>query len=209
MVEYPEAIKLCYSTGSVNPDDFVEVKTVKPVAGEWTLYEFNVPEGAKRFAINSFATGAYMLMVDDVTFIPANVIATLELVGYDVYRDGVKINDSVVEECEFTDTNVENGHTYEYAVVAVYTTGLSHSSDVVSVLYQGSGIDSIAAGALSISTARGQIIVTGAAGHAVAVYAVDGKTIYSGLGEAKTVIPAPQGIYVVKAATTVKKVIVK
>ncbi|MDE6583003.1 MAG: choice-of-anchor J domain-containing protein [Duncaniella sp.] len=207
--EYPETIKLWYSTGSKNPEDFVLVAEYKDLANDWTLYEFDVPEGAKHFAINSCAADAFMLMVDDVTYIPAGAVPNLQLKGYDVYRDGVKINEATVEECTFSDANVEDGKTYEYAVVAVYTQGLSAASNVVTVLYQASGIESIYGGALSISAGKNSIIVTGAAGQAVAVYAVDGKTVFSGQGEAKTVIPAQQGVYVVKAGKTVKKVLVK
>lgn len=207
--KYPEKIKMCYSTGSTDPSDFTVVKTINTVAGDWTLYEFDVPAGAKRFAINSCSEDAFMLMVDDVTFVPANSTADLEIKGYDVYRDGVKINDAPVEECLYLDANVEDGKTYEYAVVVVYNKGLSAVSDVISVLYQASGIESIYGGVLTITTAKGSIVVTGADGQAVAVHTVDGKTIFSGQGQAKTVIPAQQGVYVVKAGKTVKKVLVK
>ncbi|MDE5785402.1 MAG: hypothetical protein K2H98_02625, partial [Duncaniella sp.] len=107
------------------------------------------------------------------------------------------------------DTNVEDGKTYEYAVVVVYSKGLSASSNVATVLYQASGLESVFGGVLTISTAKNHIVITGAAGLPVAVYTTDGKTVFAGQGEAKTVIPAQQGIYVVKAGSTVKKVLVK
>ncbi|MDE5785926.1 MAG: hypothetical protein K2H98_05270, partial [Duncaniella sp.] len=207
--EYPEKIKMCYSTGSTDPSDFTVVKTVNAVAGEWSLYEFDVPAGAKHFAINCCTEDGFMLLVDDVTFVPAASAADLEIKGYDIYRDGVKINEAPVEECQYLDTNVEDGKTYEYAVVVVYNKGLSAVSDVISVLYQASGIESIYGGVLNITAAKGSIVVTGATGQAVAVYTTDGKTVFTGNGEAKTVIPAQQGVYVVKAGSTVKKVLVK
>ncbi|MDE6484277.1 MAG: choice-of-anchor J domain-containing protein, partial [Duncaniella sp.] len=207
--QYPEMIQVSYSTGSTDPSGFTVVKTINPVAADWTLYKFDVPAGAKRFAINSCATGAFMLMVDDVTYTPANATADLDIKGYDVYRDGVKINEAPVEECQYLDTNVEDGKSYEYAVVVVYNKGLSASSNVATVLYQASGLESVFGGALTISAVKNNIVITGAEGQAVAVYTVDGKTVFAGKGEAKTVIPAQQGVYVVKAGKTVKKVLVK
>ncbi len=208
---FPDKIEVYYSTGSTDPADFIKVNNVGGYLPDtWTLVAADLPDGAKRFAIRSCATDSWMLMVDDVTFTPAgSSAADLELKGYDVYRDGVKINEAIVEECDFTDTNVVEGQTYQYVVVAVYSTGFSAPSSAVTVLYQASGLESIYGSALNISAARGQIIVTGAEGQAVAVYTVDGKTIFAGRGEAKTVIPAQQGIYVVKAGTTVKKLRVK
>ena len=55
----------------------------------------------------------------------------------------------------------------------------------------------------------GSIVVSGAQGEQIAVYAVDGKTIYSGKGSAITTIAVQPGIYVVKAGAAVKTVSVK
>ncbi len=208
--DYPEKIEVYYSTGSTDPADFVKVEGVGGVVpGDWTLYEAQIPSGATRFAIRSCATDSFMLMVDDVTYAPAGAASTLDIVGYNVYRDGVKINDAVVEETTYTDANVEEGKTYDYVVVAVYTIGESAASNVAKVTFTVVGIDNIYSNALNISAAKNSIIVTGAKGLNVAVYTVDGKTIFSGAGEAKNVIPAQQGVYVVKAGETVKKVLVK
>ena len=93
-----------------------------------------------------------------------------------------------------------------YHVTAVYDKG---ESAPVGVAVSMSGVADIVAGGVSIDVIDGSIVVAGADGKPVAVYAVDGKTIFSSVGEAKTVIHVSGGIYVVKAATTVKKVIVK
>ena len=207
--QYPDKIEVYYSTGSTETSDFVKIEGVGGVVpGDWTLYEATVPAGATRFAIRSCATSSFMLMVDDVTYIPASSTAGLEIVGYNVYRDGVKINDAVVEECEYTDANVEAG-SYEYAVTVVYAKGESASSNVAAVTVATVGLDSALAAAVNVTVADHNIVITGAAGKPVAVYATDGKAIYTGVGAAKTVVPAQSGVYVVKAADTVKKVLVK
>ncbi|MDE6484274.1 MAG: choice-of-anchor J domain-containing protein [Duncaniella sp.] len=206
---YLEKIEIYYSTGSTDIADFVKIEGVGgDVPAYWTQYDVKLPAGAKRFAINSCAEGAFMLMIDDVTYSPAGSIVDIQLLGYNVYRNGVKLNDATVEECEFTDPDVEAAKMYTYVVTAVYSNGESAASNSV-VINDLSGIESIGAGALTISAARNAITVTGADGMHVAVYAVDGKTVYAGEGKASTVIPAQQGVYVVKAGTTVRKVLVK
>jgi len=57
----------------------------------------------------------------------------LELLGYNVYRDGSKINSEVVEVEEYTDTEVPIG-SVEYYVTAVYTGGESDPSDTAFVI---------------------------------------------------------------------------
>lgn len=201
--DYPEAIEVLYSIGGKDISEFISVKTLKPVPESWTEITADLPEGATYFAIRSTASSSFMLMIDDVTFIPAPV--ELSLSGYNVYRDGVKLNDAVVEETSFVDTDVPAGE-HAYHVTAVYDKG---ESAPVGVTVSMSGVADIAAGEVSIDVIDGSIVVAGADGKPVAVYAVDGTTIFSSVGEAKTVVPVSGGIYVVKAATTVKKVIVK
>lgn len=208
---YAEAVAVYYSTGSTAAADFVKVEGAgsNAVPEEWTLYTADLPAGAMHFAIVCESFDSFMLMVDDVTYIPAGATTNLEIVGYNVYRDGVKINEATVEECEYVDANVEDGKTYNYVVTAVYNKGESAASNIVSVAASVSGLDSILAAGVAVKVVDRNIVITGAAGQAVAVYTVDGKTLYAGRGEAKTVVAAHQGVYVVKAGNTVKKVLVK
>lgn len=207
--KYPEQIKVSYSDGSTDPDDFTVVMTINPVEAEWTEYKIDLPAGAKRFAINSCASNSFMLMIDDVTYIPAGAPRSVSFDGYDVYRDGRRVNDGLVRACEYVDNNVEEGKTYEYTVVAVYNKGVGAPSNSVSILCQGAGINDVYAATFAITTARNSIIVSGAQGQPVAVYAADGKTIYAGTCAAKTVIPVQPGIYVVKAGRTAISVAVR
>jgi len=59
--------------------------------------------------------------------------SALELLGYNVYRDGSKINSETVETEEYTDTDVQIG-SVEYYVTAVYTGGESDPSDTAFVI---------------------------------------------------------------------------
>lgn len=201
--DYPEAIEVLYSVGGKDISEFVSVKTLNPVSDSWTEISADLPAGATYFAIRSTASSSFMLMIDDVTFTPAPV--ELSLRGYNVYRDGVKINEAVVEDTGFVDAEVTEGE-HVYHVTAVYDKG---ESAPAAVSVSMSGLTDIAAGAVSINVIDGSIVIDGADGKPVAVYAVDGKTIFSSVGEVKTVVPVSSGIYVVMAAETVKKVIAK
>lgn len=134
---YPETIELYYSTGSVAPADFVKIgETHAGLTTEWTQFTAELPEGAKRFAFRSCAANAFMLMVDDVTFIPEGAVTTAAITGYNVYRNGVKITDTPVAEPSFTDTPAEDGP-HSYAVTTVYNHGESAPSNFITVAYSG------------------------------------------------------------------------
>ena len=91
-------------------------------------------------------------------------------------------------------------------MTAVYTVGESKASDKIMVAT--TGIDNVLAG-VNIAAEAGNIVVTGAEGLNVSVVAVDGKVIFAGAGEARTVVAVGQGVYVVKAGDKTAKVLVK
>ena len=206
--QYSETIEMYYSTGSIDPKDFVKVDgPIEHLPATWTEYSFEVPAGAKHFAVRSCAADAWMLMLDDFTFIPAGATsAELSIKGYDVYRDGEKINAELVEECEYTDTEATDGE-HTYVVVTVYTTGSSAPSNAAVIEYDGIA-DATAAG-IAITAGKGTITVTGAEGKLLTVAAADGKLYFNGAAAATQTIAAPAGIYVVKAGTKIAKVAVK
>lgn len=144
---YIDYMSIYYATeNTVNPTKF----TLLENSGAWVpcgrdetghstfyRYEFDLPDGAKRFAIRAGGVSGYvdgfMLMIDDVSFSPANGVSTLELIGYNIYRDGVKINDIVVTETAFIDTDAFEYETPSYIVTAVYNRGESRISNTVTV----------------------------------------------------------------------------
>ena len=203
---YPEKIEVYYSTGSLNPSDFVQIEGVGGIVPEeWTLYSADLPAGAKYFAIRSCATGSFMLLIDDVTYETTVDFKDLSIVGYNVYRNAVKLNAEPEAECEYLDAEA-TAQNNEYAVTAVYTVGESKASDKIMVAT--TGIDNVLAG-VNIAAEAGNIVVTGAEGLNVSVVAVDGKVIFAGAGEARTVVAVGQGVYVVKAGDKTAKVLVK
>ncbi len=211
--DYPEKIEVYYSTGSTDPEDFVLVEgsQVDVVPAEWTEYMVDLPDGATRFAIRSCAAGSFMLMVDDVTYTPAAAFTgEISLKGYDVYRDGVKLNDAPVEKTDYADANVVEGTTYDYVVVALFEEGAGRVSNTATIKFEKeqSGLDELGA-AKAIATAKNTIIVRGFAGEKVVVSSADGKVIANGEASEISSISVPAGVYVVTAGDKSVKVVVK
>lgn len=203
-----EAFRFLYSTGSLDPEDFVEVEAVSAVPAEWTLYTFNIPDGARYFAINCVSQYQYTFMVDDVTYIPVGAGGNLSLAGYNIYRDGKAVNDAAVEDNAFTDEPGADGE-YTYVVTALYDAGESVGSNAAVVTVKKSGIAGVVLSNASVSTRKGEIIVTGAEGLEVAVVAIDGKTIVSERGSAENVFAVSPGCYLVRIGRAAVKVVVK
>jgi len=124
-----ESFEVLYSTGSVDPNDFVSVAKFEDIPVEYAAYQVELPDGAKRFAIRNISFGKYVLMVDDVTYTPVGDPAAFSINGYNVYRDGIKINDAPVEENEFEDV-VGSDTDHDYTVTVLYSAGESRFSNV-------------------------------------------------------------------------------
>ncbi len=201
--QYPEKMALYYSTTGTEISDFTELAAPATVPGDWTLFTANVPEGALYFAIRSCGTGSFIMMVDDVTFTKGSASANLALMGYNVYRNGNKINEEIVEEIEYTDASGTVNDTYQ--VTAIYQNkGESAGSNAATPTP--SGLDD-AAKTIKVSSAKGMIIVSGANAHNVSIANIEGKTIYSATGNAQVAV-AP-GVYIVKVDNRIFKIFVK
>ncbi len=184
----------------------MKVKEVKNAPKEWTEYTFDVPEGAKHFAIRNHDTDAFMLMLDDFTFAAAGSSAKLSIVGYDVYRDGEKITAEPTGETKFVDADAAAGE-HTYVVVTVYETGMSKGSNAVNVT--ATGIDDALAAGITVTGENGHIVVAGAEGKLLSIAAIDGRLVYNATASAKVSVSVATGVYVVKAGDTIVKVAVK
>lgn len=139
-----ERIRVGYSTTGAQPSNFTFVSEgdYVEVPAAWTLYEYSIPKEARYVTINCVSDDAFMLMIDDI-FIgtnnvrpgvaPRRAAAANPLMGFNVYRDGVKVNASTVGEIRYTDTVADYGN-YTYTVTAVYADGSeSEPSEPLSV----------------------------------------------------------------------------
>lgn len=132
---YPDSFEFYYSTTGKEINDFIQKGDAIQAPHDWTEYSYNLPEGAKYFAVRYISGDGFVFMMDDFSFVPESakrLMEELSLVGYNIYRDNVKVNAQPVEETEFTDADVPAGdHTYN--VTAIYTQGESRLGKTVEV----------------------------------------------------------------------------
>lgn len=139
-----ERIKVGYSTTGTRPSDFTFVQKgdYEEVPAAWTLYQYTIPQEAKYVCINCVSKEAFMLLLDDI-FIgtnnvrprvnAANATSSPRLAGFNLYRDDVKVNSSLITEVTTTDVVPDYG-TYSYVVKSVLTDGTeADASDAFSV----------------------------------------------------------------------------
>ncbi len=128
-------LKVYYSTTDKHPDSFKQLGDDDHIAvWDWwnsDAYAYQLPEGARYFAIR--VVRCYLFcMIDDVTYRPYNGDeAGRTLIGYNVYRNGEKINADIITEATFTDTTLDKDKENTYNVTAVYEEGESDFSDAV------------------------------------------------------------------------------
>lgn len=202
--QYPEAIEIYYTTAnSVDTDDYTLLESVSPVPADWTEYTYDLPAGATHFAVRSCAAGAFMLMLDDFTFTKLDGFDG-ELLGYNVYCDGQKLNDAPLTEAAYTHVG-GNEADHTYAVTAVYDKGESELSDPVTL--EQAGINQVFTKAMKVYTDGQAIVVAGAAGKMVTISTVDGKVLYHAAGDAK--FEVTKAVYLVTVDGKTTKLIVR
>lgn len=206
---YAEKVSVYYSTGSLDPDDFIKIEGAgtDQVPYEWTEYTADLPEGARYFALVNESHDCLILMIDDVTYTPLPE-GDFELVGYNVYRDGVRINANLVKGTSYVDITAVEGETYSYKVTAVYI-GKGESGASNAAIVGDTGVDCVSGDGVSVSAATGKIIVANAQGLPVNVASVNGVVLFNGKGDARTEIAVAPGVYIVKAGGKVVKLIVR
>lgn len=179
--DYEETIELYYSLGGTATDDFELVDSKTLSKGEWEEVTFNVPEGAKYFAVRHTSyEGGFILGIDDVTY----TIGSKNLADYNIYRNGELIA-TVAPNCtSYIDTDNLGTTAALYAITAVYDNGESGAAYV----------DYIPGSVEQIEAADGN--------HQFTVYGPDGKLYGKDL---KTLKNLSRGVYIVNG----QKVVIK
>lgn len=204
---FHEEMEVLYSTTGTDTADFTSIKKDSDVPNVWTQYEVELPEGAKYFAIRCTSNDCYMLFIDDVTYTPLHGSSAISLVGYNVYRDGVKLNSEPVATPSFTDPDLPAGM-HEYTVTALYDKGESLPSETYAT--QGSGLADIdTAATCRVRGMQGAIEIECSSYSNVAVCGVDGKLLRQFTADGDTRLDAAPGIYLVTVGHRSFKVIVK
>lgn len=131
-----ERIRVGYSTSGTTQSSFrfVTPSPYLELPAEWKLYEYTIPKEAKFVCINCVSDDAFMLLIDDIMIATnevrpgimdadaRNAVKGRHLVGFNVYRDGKKVNQTPVTEVRYTDT-ADTYAVHKYTVSALYSDG--------------------------------------------------------------------------------------
>ncbi len=190
------------STGTAVEDfeTFTVVKNVPtgyndmPESG-YTYYEFDLPEKAKYVAIHYVSKDILALLVDDIKYTPADSYKKLDLQGYNMYRNKVKINNSLIKETSFVDKPFDDNF-YSYNVTAVFKEGESRFSNTVDVNYL--GIEETLENKEMIYVEDQSIVLSGFERENVYVYSMSGTLLKQCIVDGYLRIPMSDGTYLVK-----------
>lgn len=201
---YSESMTLLYTDkDSANPEDYIPVEgfSAEAIPTTWTRYEAELPQGARHFAIRNNSKDKFMLMVDDISFESAP--QQLSIMGYNVYRNGLKLNTEPVENPSYSvEAAVDN--TDRFQVTAVYDKGESKPSDAVTLGESGISVNPADA-SVSVNVIGGSIVVSGYNGDVI-VADISGKVVYT--GNSGIIPDLSGGVYIVRAGNYVTKVVI-
>lgn len=201
-----ESMEVLYSTSDMVTASFTSALTAT-VKGDWKEYTVDLPSGAAYFAIRSKSYQELGLKIDDISYEGANPYSDAVIAGYNIYRDGQKINESPIAGSQFIDNTCDDSGDHVYNVTVVYDLGESRGSNdaVISM----SGIAAIEGGNIRIGNVGHDLVVSGAEGCMTSVYTVDGTTIYRAIAPATLRLPLAPGIYIVTAGQTTAKIAIR
>ncbi|MDE5685893.1 MAG: choice-of-anchor J domain-containing protein [Paramuribaculum sp.] len=202
-----ESFEVLYSTTGKETADFIKVGEVnQAVPSEWTKYSYELPAGARYFAIRSTSDDVYALLVDDIEFEKAHPHRSLVLQGYRVYRDASILTSEPLAGNDHFISEYPDGQAHIYNVTALYTTGESAPSNDAGI--------AASAGLVTetlpiIESGKGYIGIRCAEGLTVSVVRPDGALCFRSLADEEMRINLLPGVYIVDIAGRTTKVIVR
>ena len=154
---FPEQFQFYISTTGIETTNFMALdqspRTV--INNQWQQFEYALPQGTKYFALRKVTStdDGWALLVDDVTFAPDTLAAQtgLMLFGYNIYKNGTRVNTTLVSQPTYTDAEGKAGDVYR--VTAVYNQGESVYSNAATA----QGTDGIVAVSPAAAPAAGPL----------------------------------------------------
>lgn len=206
-----ENIEIWISKGSTDPKDFEFLTSASDVPTAWGRLSLELPYGTKRVAIRAVTDGGIALLIDDITFAKLDTrYKSLNVKGYNVYRNGEKLTSTPLGAPGYTDKTSVGSIDNAYGVTTVFDKGESGASNIW-IAKAGVGVDSMTAdGGVSVTTTGRMIIVRQTDPKGLSIYRADGSL---------AVMKQPHdycetemddtGVYLVKVGEKTFKVMVK
>ncbi len=200
-----ETIKLYYSTTTNRVSAMKQIGEEIQVPAEWTEMSFDIPEGAKYFAIQCVSNDKIVLYIDDITYDWGGGPLTLK--GYNVYREGVRQNAEPLQSPVFAVNDDEETHAWH--VTALYDRGESVPSNTVYLKL--SEVDDMSASDINVYADGRVIVIEGAKGEVIRVADASGismRTIDDRSGRTSVRV-ASSGVYMVTVGNRTWKLAIR
>ena len=177
----PELYEVWYSTSDNDVASFVKLDEGSVSSTDWTEVTYDLPAGAKYFAIRMVSVDVFGFEVDDITFAAAaakKLSLATEVTGYNIYRDGELIATVGADVNRYIDVNETDGeHTYYVTVLyGEKESGLSNGATVVTAISELTSDASLQDADITVYATNGAIVASG-------------KGVYNGLAK---------GVYVIR-----------
>ena len=196
-----ESFEVLASANGKDVTDFTSVAaSMNTAPAEWTEVTASLPDGTKYFAIRVSGRQKFMLMLDDVTYTLFDT-SDLHILGYNVYKDGVLVNDTPLTATSYVVPAQADGN---YQVSVVYDLGESSPSDPCTV----TGIAQKKVGS-SIFVSDRTIVVSAPEVSDISVVTADGRTVCRKAEATQASVTVVPGVYVVTVGDRRMKVNVK
>ena len=196
-------VEALYSTTTADTAAFKSVQIDSTSEQGWHEISFQLPEGAKFFALHVTPSDKALAALDDITYQPKS----LQVVGYNIYRDGELIDSVSAADTTYTDVLPDDGE-HAYQVAAVYDMGESELGNKVEILVTLINARAAAGQARAYGQDR-SIKVLNAGGKHVDIYTVSGAKVFSGEASDQLSVPVKPGQYIVSISGHAFNLLVK
>lgn len=200
-----EQFEFLISKSGKEMDDFEKIDFKDLVPKTWTKYEFAIPAGTNYFAVRATSHDAFWFLMDDFTFISLDDDPSkLQLLGYNVYDNGRKVNDIPVTETQYRIATPAAGH-HRYNVSALYAQCESGGSNTFEYDPAGIGLTDLAS--IRIFAENGDIVVCGADGENIYISDAAGMAVASRVCDGVQRFSLAPGLYLVRVGGKTAKIL--
>lgn len=201
-----EKLEVYCSPELQEPEKFTQVAGETSVPNnEWMEISVDVPAGTKHFAIHCISEIVMVLFIDDISFIPKPAEATL--IGYNVFKDGKKLNGAPVKERSYVDQGIEESAVYH--VTALYAEGESMPTARIAVSEMGeSATESVAEESYLLTIGSGCIEISSRRNIDIHILTIAGETVAQREISGVWRFNLSKGVYIVLVDGKAEKIIV-
>ncbi len=132
-----ETFEVYASDKTADLSDFRLVMVETEVGEDFEKFYVTLPAGTKYFAIRCTSNDRYFFTLDDIRYTAPGEPAPLIIKGYNVYRNGEKLNTELLSTPGYTAAREREGD--DFFVTTVYDKGESTASNVVRIGTDGVG----------------------------------------------------------------------